>query len=111
MSSLAEAWGETDNYSNLISAKPVILNQSDSTSVSKTNTSSVQSKQVAVVENEEVVKLLKALLLEFHELRREQARRCSVYMIMIGILFGIMILYVDKLNHNISKSHSSRPYL
>lgn len=111
MSSLAEVWGETDNQPSLISAKPVLIDESKSTGIVKSSSSTVQPTQKVTVENEEVVKMMKALLLELHELRREQARRCSVYMIMIGMLFGIMILYVDKLNYNISKNHLSRPYL
>ena len=54
---------------------------------------------------------MNALLLEIHELRREQAKRCSTYMIMVGILFGIMIMYIDRLNNAITnKRHMSHPF-
>ena len=100
MSSLSDVWGEQDNVVNIISAK----------AANDENVESITAPQQKVVD-EELLKGLQALLLEIHELRREQARRCSVYMIMIGILFGIMILYVDKLNNNItSRRHISHPF-
>ena len=96
MSSLSDVWGEYENFVPKISAK--VSNENDDI-VSKHNP------------NEELLKSMNALLLEIHELRREQAKRCSTYMIMIGILFGIMILYVDRLNYNITnKHHISRPF-
>tara|TARA_B100001989_G_C24475551_1_gene431597 strand:+ start:543 stop:836 length:294 start_codon:yes stop_codon:yes gene_type:complete len=96
MSSLSDVWEEYENFLPKVSAK--VSNENDDT-VSK-NTP-----------NEELLKSMNALLLEIHELRREQAKRCSTYMIMIGILFGIMILYVDRLNYNITnKRHMSHPF-
>ena len=56
---------------------------------------------------------MQSLLLEIHELRREQARRCSVYMIMVGILFGILILYIDRLQDqlkNLKRRQAGLPF-
>ena len=95
MSSLSDVWEEYENFVPSVSAK--VSDESDT--VSKPTP------------NDELLKSMNALLLEIHELRREQAKRCSTYMIMIGILFGIMILYIDRLNYNIkSKHHMSHPF-
>lgn len=103
MSSLEEAWGDILNnggkISNIVSAKQ-----------SSDDDEEVAYKPIKPLANEELLKHFQSLLLEIHELRREQARRCSVYMIMIGILFGIMIMYIDKLNTNVSKQYVSRPF-
>ena len=48
---------------------------------------------------------IQSLLIEIHELRREQAQRCTVYMIMIAILFGIVIVYIDRLNNSFIKQN------
>ena len=96
MSCILDVWEEYEDLVPKISAK--VSNENDII-VSKPNS------------NEELLKIMNALLLEIHELRREQAKRCSTYMIMIGILFGIMILYVDRLNYNITnKRHMSHPF-
>ena len=89
-------WGEYEDLTPKISAK--VSDEDDLVVANQTP-------------NDEILKSMNAILLELHELRREQAKRCSTYMMMIGILFGIMILYVDRLNNNIvDKRHMSRPF-
>ena len=97
MSSLLDVWEEYENFTPpKISAK--VANENEDL-VSKSTS------------NEDLLKSMNALLLEIHELRREQAKRCSTYMIMIGILFGIMIMYIDRLNNAVvNKRHMSRPF-
>tara|TARA_Y100000991_G_C21716466_1_gene240248 strand:+ start:188 stop:481 length:294 start_codon:yes stop_codon:yes gene_type:complete len=96
MSSLSDVWGEYEDFTPKISAK--ISDEDDLVVANQTP-------------NDEILKSMNAILLELHELRREQTKRCSTYMMMIGILFGIMILYVDRLNNNIvEKRHMSRPF-
>ena len=103
LSDVWDVWGDEPELprTNIISAKQ--------------STEDVELKPVQTrLNNDELLKGFQALLLEIHELRREQARRCSVYMIMIGILFGILILYIDRLNHQLSttKHHHmiNRPF-
>ena len=50
--------------------------------------------------------VLQALLLEISELRKEQTKRSSVYMIMLGILFALLILYIDRLHVQIKHLRS-----
>ena len=97
MSSLLDVWEEYENFAPpKISAK--VANENED----------LVSKNTP---NEDLLKSMNALLLEIHELRREQAKRCSTYMIMIGILFGIMIMYIDRLNNSIiNKRHISHPF-
>ena len=96
MSSLSDVWGEYEDLTPKISAK--VSDEDDLVVANQTP-------------NDEILKSMNSILLELHELRREQAKRCSTYMMMIGILFGIMILYVDRLNNNIvDKRHMSRPF-
>lgn len=97
MSSLLDVWEEYENFAPpKISAKVTSENED------------VAYKNIP---NEDLLKSMNALLLEIHELRREQAKRCSTYMIMIGILFGIMIMYIDRLTNTITnKRHMSHPF-
>lgn len=105
MSSLVDVWGENENTVHSVSAK---FSSNDQPKIVEPHQDLRNSH---TLQSDELSQLLKALLLETHELRREQARRCSVYMIMIGILFGIMILYVDKLNSNLNNKYRiSSPY-
>jgi hypothetical protein len=100
MSSLADVWGSEEKYQYTVSSKQTNEDEEELPVQLPTKK----------IDNTELLKSLQALLLEIHELRREQARRCSTYMIMIGILFGIMILYIDRLNNNISRRQMSHPY-
>ena len=56
-----------------------------------------------------VVHHLESLVLELHELRREQARRTTVYIILVGILFATLIVYIDRLQQEVRSLKSNRP--
>jgi hypothetical protein len=71
-------------------------------------------EKLPVAQEKSVLLHLEALVMEVHELRREQARRCTVYMILVGILFATLILYIDRLQTQVkslrhSRDISSRP--
>jgi hypothetical protein len=51
---------------------------------------------------------IEALVIELHELRREQARRTTVYIVLIGILFATLIVYIDKLQNEVRSLKTSR---
>lgn len=87
MTSLSDVWGDENEMVPIISAK-------------KTVEEEISKPEVSI--NDDIIKAFNALLIEVHELRREQTKRCSVYMMMIGILFGILILYIDRLNYTIN---------
>ena len=88
MSSLEELW-ELESSQNNVSAKKnfqEIRDQKDANNDNKTS------------DNEEINNMIYSLLLEVRELRKEQTKRSSVYMIMLGILFALLILYIDRLH-------------
>ena len=44
---------------------------------------------------------LKDVLYQFETYRRESSRRCSIYIIVAGILFALLFTYVDKLSREV----------
>ena len=50
------------------------------------------------------------LLIEVRQLRHEQARRCSLYIILTSVLFGMLFVYLDRLHARIRNIalHGSR---
>ena len=96
MSSLDELW-EAESLAG-VSAKQVL--QKDEKIVPKKEPENeIPSNHMNII--------LESLLFEISELRKEQTKRSSVYMIMLGILFALLILYIDRLHVQIKhlKSH------
>lgn len=53
--------------------------------------------------------LLRQLLAELQAARLESAKRCQVYLVIVGILFAVLILYIDRLHHRVlalDRSHA-----
>jgi len=99
MTSINEVWGiDQESISDYVSSKK------------SSEEFPVEQPKQQDKKNEELLKIVQSLLLEVNELRREQSQRCSIYMIMIGILFAILIMYIDRLNSNISMNRINRPF-
>jgi hypothetical protein len=106
--SLAEAWNESDmlpppppappDPARAIAARTVTVPQADDEHGGKAEGGA------APVGREEIELAIGQIALvqsELHELRREQARRCTIHMIMVGILFAILIVYIDRLQNQV----------
>lgn len=101
--SLAEAWNESDmppstppDPARAVAARAVTVPQADD--------EKAEGAAAPVVGREEIEFAIGQLALvqsELHELRREQARRCTIHMIMVGILFAILIVYIDRLQNQV----------
>tara|TARA_A100001015_G_C15021258_1_gene728110 strand:- start:2088 stop:2378 length:291 start_codon:yes stop_codon:yes gene_type:complete len=96
MSSLDELW--EDESLTVVSAKQTIHKDENPISTKEQEDGKASTHMNNVLES---------LLFEISELRKEQTKRSSVYMIMLGILFALLILYIDRLNMQIKllKSH------
>ena len=46
------------------------------------------------------------IVYQMEALRREEARRCTVYLAIGGILFAMLFMYVDRLNQQIRMLHT-----
>lgn len=46
------------------------------------------------------------VLSEFKEFRQEESKRCTVYMVLCGLFFAVLIMYIDKLQSKIRDLHS-----
>lgn len=53
------------------------------------------------------LKLMADLLEEMHALRVDQARRCTVYLSVAGVLFALLFMYIDRLQRRLA--HLSTP--
>ena len=95
MSSLDELWEEESLTS--VSAKQV-LQKEENIVPKKEAENEIPSNQMNII--------LESLLFEISELRKEQTKRSSVYMIMLGILFALLILYIDRLHVQIKHLRS-----
>lgn len=52
--------------------------------------------------------LLQSMVDQLNELRREETKRSTIYIIMGAILFACLFMYIDKLQHNIKSLTISR---
>ena len=46
---------------------------------------------------------LPMILTELQEIRKEHTKRCSVYLVIAGILFALLFLYIDRLQTQMRK--------
>ena len=49
---------------------------------------------------------LRMLVAEFRQLRHEESRRCTVYLMVAGILFALLFVYIDRLQNQIKDLHT-----
>lgn len=96
--SLTEAWNDPPEFqilkSNPVSAR-TSLRGKEIEPEEKTN-----KKEEFLLSIMEVQKMM---LFELQESRKDEARRCMVYLSVAGILFAMLFIYIDRL-HNQMKS-------
>jgi hypothetical protein len=103
MSSLSDVWmvdeptPQYNSNSQQLSAKNVVEELDPLVPVPESNVRKVEHRD----SDKTLIFYLEAVVNEIHELRREQAKRTAIYMILIGILFGSLMLYIDKLHTQI----------
>jgi hypothetical protein len=98
MASLDDAWGELSPPRR---PQPPVVPHADPTDdrnrdVIVARVANEQSVD-AVKPDAEMIAYLEALVTEIQQLRKEQAKRTTVYMMLVGLLFGTLILYIDRL--------------
>lgn len=55
---------------------------------------------------EEVGQLRDALVAELQHLRSEQSRRCTVILLVCGVLFAMLFMYIDKLQQQLKVNNA-----
>lgn len=107
--SLSDAWNETE-----IINEPVMLMKHPPQKAISTKQSIVVEKEDTDEPIEKVVQNIKEqdelqytlLISHIHELRKEEARRSTVYIALCGILFAILLMYIERLQTNIKQLSS-----
>tara|TARA_B100002051_G_C16425244_1_gene481393 strand:- start:19 stop:342 length:324 start_codon:yes stop_codon:yes gene_type:complete len=98
MASLTDVWDGVGEQPTVVYKEPLVENIVSSKISSQSNSAPPDP----------ILLQLEALVMEIHELRKEQARRCTVYMILVGLLFGTLIMYIDRLQSQVKSLRHSR---
>ncbi len=61
----------------------------------------ISSAEPEISEPSPKEQLYDALLEELRFMRSEETRRCTVYLIVVGVLFAMLYAYIDKLNRQV----------
>ena len=99
--SLDDAWNETEllkaplqmpqNSTHSISAKPSAVD----TKLGKQE--DVQERQEQIKLQQETILFLEAMVSELQNIRKEEAKRFTIYLVVACILFAVLYMYLDKL--------------
>ena len=90
--SLSDAWNDPP-----IEAPPSVVSAKRSTSIDVDDEPLEEKAETHELREQGFVELLE----EFRLLRVEEARRCTVYLAIGGILFAILFLYIERLQKQI----------
>lgn len=115
--SIHDAWNDfiiTDNkQSNETVKQPVMQHNNEIFHVSaKSVENTIKSNNVNTTEKAEIelkymnlnrdnIKMMENVVNHLSELRKEEARRSSIYIIMGAMLFAFLFMYIDKLQNKI----------
>ena len=86
------------NERSSVSAKSVD-NTLLSNDVNKTQKTDIESKYIIM--NRDNIKMLESVVNHLSELRKEEARRSSIYIIMGAMLFAFLFMYIDRLQNKV----------
>ncbi len=100
--SISEAWNDRPpSPGPVISAKKIFDAPPEEVPEQNNN---VHNEHTAAVQEK-----LDILINEFRQMRMEESRRCTVYLIIGGLLFALLFVYIDRLQHQIKVAHTNRP--
>jgi hypothetical protein len=106
--SLSEAWNEPPP-SPSISAKRTHSMRYDEEI--PTNVAEDEAMKKVEYYNKHLEDQFELLLYEFRQLRIEESRRCTVYLVIAGILFALLFIYIDRLQHQVKNIHNPRHFV
>ena len=107
--SINDAW--SDSCNDQFSAMPVSARRSTTRMHNDENTDNTERAERAeraehvMQQHERAVGeiYLPMILTELQEIRKEHTKRCSAYLVIFGILFALLFLYIDRLQVQMRK--------
>ena len=105
--SIDEAWG--DGELRALSPPPLKLSQPLSARVTTLGEDAMQSTDAAEPEKpvltvemvEDAMLRYDIMISELRNIRHEQSRRCTMVFVIIGIMFALLFVYIDRLQQQI----------
>lgn len=95
--SLSDAWNDTIDPPSrpTVPIQPVVS--------AKLTESTVIDEETrrAAADRSRHLEYLEELLVHFNELRKEEAKRSTVYIVMAAILFALLFVYIDRLQNKL----------
>ena len=106
-----QMYSKENNNENFVSAKQSELNSSSQTSKKNHET----SEQLKTLQNMNLISQM--ILQEMQQMKKDEARRCVIYIVIAVLIFGIFCVYIDKLqarikvlNYNVRRLQMNEDY-
>ena len=104
--SLSDAWNDApeldeNNVRNTVAARFSATSAPSSKPLHITENDEIAPEHVLKQEDTDDIKYLNQLIIEIKHLRNEESKRCTTYLIMAGILFALLFLYIEKLHSQV----------
>lgn len=108
--SIDEAWGE----SNLLETRPTANTQIPITTHAVTARTATHTEEISDEQNaqsqrdeqmmthfKDTYNAYEIMVYEIRLMRHEQTRRCTMYLAIVGVLFAMLFMYIDRLQQQI----------
>lgn len=100
--SIRDAWDSITE--DVVSAKKAVMSRPPSSYAQTEEEKDVEEEGGFVPRGpQELPSRQNEILLELQNIRREQGRRCTVYLAFAGVLFAIMFAYIDRLQSQVRR--------